>query len=400
MSFIPSVLGATARGTDPTVRNTTDKTSKLATLRNQAMSRIPGLSDNLPASYDTWGEEYTRGNSVGEALASQFFVPGEFTKDTSTDRDREIDRLYDTTGNNSVFPQVAATKVGDRTLTNTEVSDYQRDMGQRSAELIDSLMSSDFYADMPDADKAETIASLYSFSKGYSENALFDKGLSSTNAKLAGIYEESGADGLVNELSRRKTIKNAGLTNNDKTNRIFEEKGDEGLNLYKELKDNAGSKKEEIKEYLDNRTDMSNADREYWFSQLSTANNPYGTKETATTNKQEETTNQKKETVHYQKPDRSKLASTKGRWTAENNYGFDWDLASSAAYGRFQKVPSLSDYSLEAYANIWHPMNTNNDSKLTPEEITAYLDNSHYTQKQKAGLFSAMGRANWDNPYR
>lgn len=174
-ALVPSLVNATAKTMDKTQRNAYDPSSKWNTFVNQQIAKIPGLSESLPAKYDTWGNQVDYAKSTGEAFAQRFFVPGDSATGKNDKVDAEIQRLFTATNNNSVFPQTAPNKVGDTTLNNTQVSNYQRDMGKRSRLLVETLMKSEGYKNLSDDSKAEVLKNLYGMSKTITERDLFKK---------------------------------------------------------------------------------------------------------------------------------------------------------------------------------------------------------------------------------
>ena len=239
--LVPSVLGATARTIDPTMRQTYSKDNTLQTQIDTLKSKIPFLSKTLPASYDTWGNERKRQDSTGSAAIANFLNPGTLGYNASTPLDSEITRLFDATQDNTVFPQKADWSVKDASgnkinLTNRQYSEYQKTMGQTSYDIADALINSDFYSGLSDSDKAKYLADIYSVSKGKAKKDLFGSSTSDSIANQIAIYEEGGAEGLVKEIQTKYDITSRGLTVSDKTRQIYEEGGIQALDEYAEYK--------------------------------------------------------------------------------------------------------------------------------------------------------------------
>ena len=87
-SMVPSLSNAVAKTTDTTVRNPYDATDPIQSQKNQIMAKIAGLSKELPAAFDAWGDEKQRDNAAFE----QFPDPAAFTNQTVSSRDKEIQR--------------------------------------------------------------------------------------------------------------------------------------------------------------------------------------------------------------------------------------------------------------------------------------------------------------------
>lgn len=209
-ALIPSSVNAVAKTNDVTQRNAYDPSSPiLNTFINQQKSKIPGLSETLPAKYDTWGNRINYADSTGEAFAQRFLIPGDYGTEKNDRINDEINRLYQSTNNNAVFPQTAPNKVGDTTLNNTQVSDYQRDMGKRSRALVETLVKTDMYKHLDDESRAELLSQLYGASKLITERNLFKKEVSDNSSykKLINAYDEGGTQGMIDYLADVQQIK-------------------------------------------------------------------------------------------------------------------------------------------------------------------------------------------------
>ena len=198
-AFVPSLVNAIAKTNDTTQRNYYDPSSKWNTFVNQQKAKIPGLSETLPAKYDTWGREIKYADSTGEAFAQRFLVPGDYGEETYDSVNNEINRLYEKTSNAAVFPTTAPNKVGDRTLTNKEVSKYQKDMGERNRKLVYSLINSSFYKSLDNDSKAEMLKQIYGTSKLITERNLFKKSVSDNSSykKLIEAYDNSSGSAIA-----------------------------------------------------------------------------------------------------------------------------------------------------------------------------------------------------------
>lgn len=239
--LVPASLGATARTIDPTMRQTYSKGNVLQTQLDTLKSKIPFLSETLPASYDTWGNERKRQDSTVSAAIANFINPGTLGYDASTPLDSEITRLFDATQDNSVFPYKAEWSVNDAegnkiNLTNEQYSEYQKTMGQTSYDIADALINSDFYNGLDDSDKAKYLSDIYSVAKGKAKKDLFGSSTSDSIAKQIAIYENEGADGIVNEMKTKYDIKSQGLTVNEKTQNIYDNLGEKGIQIYSDVK--------------------------------------------------------------------------------------------------------------------------------------------------------------------
>ena len=206
--FIPSLLGATARVQDPVIRDTyTNDNSFTGILKNQltsAQSKIPGLSKKLPASYDTWGNERLRSNTKGEAAFAQYLNPGQLGNDTSLPIDKDIQALYNKTGNKGVFPMYAPRSVnlgndGTIKLTNEQHSEYQKTLGQLSYKFADKLVNNAEFKKLSDDEKASMLESAYKLANSLSKEQLFDH-VTDSDKNLKEAYKTGGVNGAVEAM--------------------------------------------------------------------------------------------------------------------------------------------------------------------------------------------------------
>lgn len=202
LSFVPSQLNAVAKVGDRTQRVSYSPDSKDSFL-NQAMAKVPFLSNDLPVAYDTWGNPIERQDNVGEAIFANMLNPGQFGNENATQIDDDIMALYDATGNASVFPKKAAWsyKVGGENikLDNKQYSEFQRIAGNNAYSMADSLINSDYYTSLSDEQKAEVIANMYSFADALAKSEVlgYDVADSDTYKKSYAVYKEKGVDGVA-----------------------------------------------------------------------------------------------------------------------------------------------------------------------------------------------------------
>lgn len=212
LGWIPAQLGAAARIGDTTQRVTYDNTSKLNNIINQAKSKIPGLSQSLPVSYDTWGNPIKRQDSTAEAAFANLLNPGQLGNIRETPIDDEINDLYASTGDAAVFPKKAAWsyKINGETvkLNSEQYSEYQRIMGQNAYGMASALINSASYNNMSDDQKAGAIADLYNFADALAKTELlgYDIESSQTYKKMYEIYQDKGAAGVATFLGIKQSM--------------------------------------------------------------------------------------------------------------------------------------------------------------------------------------------------
>ncbi len=227
--LIPSLVGATARVADTTQRSTYSKGDFLKTQIDTLKSKIPGLSQTLPATYDTWGNEVQRSGNSLEAAFAQYLNPGQLGySGGQTPIDEEIIRLYDATNNSGVFPHKAdrtVTVAGEEVdLDNQQYSEFQRLLGQASYEAANAFLEMPGYDSLADEQKADALQNAYAAAKDIALNEMFDDySVPKTREKYADMYEEFGTDGLA-LWAYYKQIENwdgeGGVRNEDRKNAI------------------------------------------------------------------------------------------------------------------------------------------------------------------------------------
>lgn len=201
--LIPSLVGATARVADTTQRSTYSKGDFLKTQIDTLKSKIPGLSQTLPATYDTWGNEVQRSGNSLEAAFAQYLNPGQLGySGGQTPIDEEIMRLYDATNNSGVFPHKAdrtVTVAGEEVdLDNQQYSEFQRLLGQASYEAANAFLEMPGYDSLADEQKADALQNAYAAAKDIALSEMFDDySVPKTRGKYADMYEEFGTDGLA-----------------------------------------------------------------------------------------------------------------------------------------------------------------------------------------------------------
>ena len=389
-SFVPAVVGATSKVSDTTQRNTYDPNNPVKSAMNQVVAKIPELSKTLPAKYDTWGNEIKRYNSKGEAAFANYLNPGVYSREKHTPIDDAIEKLYDETGDNGVYPLTAEYKIKlddgtEKKLSSKEQSEYQKTMGKASYKMVSGFLKSENAKGLDSGEKVDVIRGMYSFSKALAQKDIAgkeikdstlkkayaeyekagggDKGLSAVskyyaNKKVlnkAGMDNNEANQALVNKgggkavqekLDKKKTLGEYGYKSGSKAAGVYDEKGEEGLKVLNETKSKleTGNQTTSVKNamnYLDKQS-MSDKDKGYYLSQ-SMPN----------------------------MGDRAKEYVKKGDYEGF----YEYEQKRTAADG-------------------------DKNGKLKKDEITNYLDRQNMTDAQKKFWFEQLGQKKWKNPYK
>lgn len=231
---------------DDTKRSTySDQTGALKTIDQEAkylQTKIPGLQQageamkqsDLPVlqavgnrlalqpNIDVKGQVQDSPGVFGEnglagRIANNFLSPVSLTEDSSTAYDDERRRLANATGETKVLPYIASSEAkieGVGQLSPEQWTQYRQQRGQMREGLAMALMDDKSYEGMSDPDKAELLKNIDSFTKAYTQ-AEYGKEMSSTNQKLADVYDEGGEDALVRRMWQSRELNNAGLNTTD-----------------------------------------------------------------------------------------------------------------------------------------------------------------------------------------
>lgn len=168
--YIPTVSAQAARTTSGVVRSTkTSKDSALSqygeqTLRSAA-SKIPGINNMLQPKVDLWGRNVSSGSLPGRVV-SNFLSPGYYQQNHNTPVDNELSKVYSKTGDTSVLPSYAPNYIQDSSgkryyLSDSEYTNYQRQLGQESYNNLHQLMGTSDYQNANNDEKVKLISSIY-----------------------------------------------------------------------------------------------------------------------------------------------------------------------------------------------------------------------------------------------
>lgn len=206
--FVPSVFGAVSRTVDDTRYSSyTDKNSQLSSFAqgiiNSIKSKLPNAIAKRPAYIDEWGRTESTG-SVIERIFSNFISPGYFSSEQYTALDREIQRLAESTGENSVYPNYAAKsfEVNGETkyLTADEYQKYATAKGQYSLQYISEFMSSAAYNRLNDGERVSVIENLYKYANAKAKAEVSDYDITKS-FKTVSQWEKSGRSPVIYYIS-------------------------------------------------------------------------------------------------------------------------------------------------------------------------------------------------------
>ena len=177
--MIPAPVSQLAKATDDTMRSTKGDT-KLESVVNGILSNIPGLRQTLDPKLDAFGQEKKYAGTDLQRWLNTFVLPGSISEMNQTETGRLIERLYEDTGDPSVYPDRKAPKSfsvpgAEKLKLNTEQQfQYQTVYGQTAAQLVTDFMNGSGYDDLTSEQRVEIVNKLYGFAKNDAENAILE----------------------------------------------------------------------------------------------------------------------------------------------------------------------------------------------------------------------------------
>jgi hypothetical protein len=168
LQFFPSIGGALARTLDPTVRTTNlPQGDLLAETVAKIYQKIPGLTYLNQPVVNVKGQEVKQDGDVWLRAVQNFISPTRVKADITDETDKEILRLYDRLGENSVIPSFAPnqfTYEGNEVELNAEEKTaYQKTLGTISYNLLTEVFNSPVYKSASDEVKGDMAKDVYDY---------------------------------------------------------------------------------------------------------------------------------------------------------------------------------------------------------------------------------------------
>lgn len=217
--LFPTLGGQINKTIDPTVRTTSvSKDSNLSILERiirTNMNKIPGLSYMLEPSTDVWGNEVKRPENVIERAVDNFLMPYNVKKDTTTNIDNELKKVYSETGKDEVIPTISLSKTitygGEKYETNSETyTQFKKTYGQVSNSNLEKLFNTKTYKNADFEEKANLIDKVYEYARDEAKKEfLRTKGVNYTNRTKDKIktYEENAiVDVIKDDISYQSAV--------------------------------------------------------------------------------------------------------------------------------------------------------------------------------------------------
>jgi len=191
--MVPTIGGKIASAIDPVRRRTYvpqgENTLGIPQAIQSATRKIPFASQTLQPYIDQWGrtQENTGGSFAGR-LAFNMLSPGYYSKDRSTELDKELERLYNVTKESSVLPSTAPKSFTlnsgeEKILSASEYTKYAQERGKTAYQVADSIRNNPNYSNLDDTTKAEVIADAYAYANAIAKSKVSDYKLEGWMAK-------------------------------------------------------------------------------------------------------------------------------------------------------------------------------------------------------------------------
>lgn len=211
---IPTLAGQVARSIDPVRRSTYSGTtgieSDIGYTANKIRNKIPFLSETGQPYIDAFGDtQPNTGGSFAGRLAYNMLSPGYYSETTDEPVKQGVLDLANSSGDNSVIPEVAEKKVvwtSDKErhsyqLSPQEYTDFATQQGQLRKDMAEAVLDSSYTEEQ----QVELIPELYSTAgKITALDIVPDYSVGPEEQKRIDIYNQYGIDGLMNWIAYRK----------------------------------------------------------------------------------------------------------------------------------------------------------------------------------------------------
>lgn len=219
---IPTLAGQVARSIDPVRRSTYSGTTGLESdigyTANKIRNKIPFLSETGQPYIDAFGDTQSNtGGSFAGRLAYNMLSPGYYSETTDDPVKQGVLDLANSSGDNSVIPEVAEKKVSwtvDKEkhayqLSPQEYTDFATQSGQLRKDMAEAVLDSRYTEEQ----QVQLIPELYSTAgKIAALDIVPDYSVGTEEQKRIDIYNQYGIEGLMNWIAYRKYANTDGKT--------------------------------------------------------------------------------------------------------------------------------------------------------------------------------------------
>lgn len=162
---VPTFCKQIADMVDGTQRSSFEYGQPIKSAINSVKAKIPGLSQTLPASVDTLGndiQKYGGNNNLWNVMLN----PANTNKGQLTKTGQEIYNVYMNTGDSTIFPRTAPYYINNKgekiTMSSEQRNEFQRASGKYVEKSLNSLLNNKDYKKLSNNEKANIINEIVS----------------------------------------------------------------------------------------------------------------------------------------------------------------------------------------------------------------------------------------------
>lgn len=218
---LPTLLGQAER-TSEDIRYTTytdpnsPLTSDMQYTLGKASARIPGVDYSQIPYIDAWGRRESTGNTL-ERFINNFLNPAYISDINESDMEKELLRVYESTGDASVFPSRAKKSIrsngNDVKLTGEQYVEFAEKQGGNAYKWMNELVNRSEFKKLSNVEKASCIGLIYQAARetasgdivsGYEKSSWVADALSSGNIVEAAIIKTKYPDAKASAFEAYK----------------------------------------------------------------------------------------------------------------------------------------------------------------------------------------------------
>lgn len=220
--LMPTSLSKLSNTLDDTKRSSSyiDKNKSMGKIiqgiENQYKYKNPLTHKQLPPALDVWGREQ-KTKSAAVRTVNNFLNPTTVKKKNITAVDKEVERLYKSTGDSEVIPSLPNKYMNYKNtqgnqvrkdFTANEYTKYVKERNNATLKDIDGLIKTQEYKNLSDEDKAKVISGLFDYNNDKAKGDLAkDYEIQKSTAKIDDIVASTGMS-KANAILYRQTLSN------------------------------------------------------------------------------------------------------------------------------------------------------------------------------------------------
>ncbi len=192
-------------------------------IENQYKYKNPLTHKQLPPALDVWGREQ-KTKSAAVRVVNNFLNPTTVKKKNITAVDKEVERLYKSTGDSEVMPSLPNKYMNykntqgnqvKKDFTANEYTKYVKERNNATLKDIDGLIKTQEYKNLSDEDKAKVISGLFDYNNDKAKGDLAkDYEIQKSTAKIDDIVASTGMS-KANAILYRQTLSNMDKSGKD-----------------------------------------------------------------------------------------------------------------------------------------------------------------------------------------